>query len=183
LRKKKKTDMTKFPCPKCGKYVKPFMFRKGDHKAVMECPSHGLFETDWKASRNFRLFCQKLGSKPNRSQGYYTAPEVRVKNYLDHFHLLEGVEYIHNCRIKNAERGVYYWVDYYLPFEQLIIEVSPSVWHKMWGREKSDKKKMEYLTKLGLTVINLDEKDLRLIDLRKKVKCEKLDRIFLSGKT
>jgi len=176
--KKDKTEIVKYPCPKCGTYSKPFMHNR-DGIAYMLCKKCNIqYKTSCRVSANFRKFCQKLGSKPNRTQGYYTSSEIKIKKYLNHLGLIEGKDYIHNCRFKNIHNNCYYWVDFYLPFEKLIVEASPSVWHKMWGREKSDKKKVIYLTSLNLTVIILNEKDIASIDLRKKVKCEKLDHIF-----
>jgi len=151
-----KTKTTKFPCPKCGKYYEPSIVTKG--KSFMECKEHGIFEIDNKRSLNFRKFCSKLGSKPNRSQSYYTSTEERIKGYLDRRRLIEGIDYVHNCKIKNPNKQTYYWIDFLFHTRKIAIEVSPLIWHCMWGREKSELDKIKYLKSLGFKVVILKDK-------------------------
>jgi len=170
------TEFTKFPCPACGIYYEPYMTRR-DGKAMCDCPQHGLYETSIAVSKNFRIFCAKVGSAPNRDAHYYTSSEEKIKHFLDHRGLVEGLDYSHNARVRNGrnahphkfinEKGkkrtaryVYFWFDFVIPSKKMILEASPSVWHKMWNRESSDQKKSDFASAIGWTLINLDEKDL-----------------------
>jgi len=177
---KKKTRLTKFPCPICGTYYLPKENLKT--KALMICSKHGMFETDIYKSLRFRKFCSIVGSKPNRDQGYYTPPEERIKKYLNWRGLTEGIDYIHNCRMKNGR--TYFWLDFYLPriyyknYKSTSIGADPKIWHKLWNRQKSDKKKVIFLEKHGIYHISLDEKEIAKIDCRKKHPCSKLDILF-----
>lgn len=152
-----KTRRTKFPCPSCGIYYEPQTVTKG--KSFMLCKEHGIFETDNKKSLSFRKFCSKLGSKPNRSQGYYTSGEERIRQYLLRRGLIEGYDFIHNARIYNEDTKSYYWIDFYLPRYKtpIFICYNPDVWHKLWNRSKSDKIKIDFLKKLGKVVILKDK--------------------------
>lgn len=200
MRKKIPTQMTKFPCPKCGKYYEPYMTRK-DGKAMCECPTHGLYETSIAVSKNFRLFCSKLGSAPNRSQGYYTSSEFRVKRYLDNHGQMEGLDYVHNARVPVVMDGKkrYFWPDFIVYSKRLIIGASPHIWHQMWARNNADDRFSDYMKGLGWEVINLDEKDLSQLNKRrtegKKLgfnpeakpyhrtdRCKRLDEIFGENK-
>jgi endogenous inhibitor of DNA gyrase (YacG/DUF329 family) len=156
-----KTVQIKYPCPICGKYYLPDYHLNG--YAIMECKKHGLFKTSVKVSKNFRKFCSKIAKKSNRSPIYYTSFEKRIKNILDKFGYREGLDYFHNVRIKDTTRKtkkgqpIYYWLDFLIPLENLVIEASPKIWHRMWNRESSDKKKIKFLESLGLTVITITE--------------------------
>lgn len=178
--------MTKFPCPICGKYYEPYMTRK-DGKAMLECPTHGLYETSIAVSKNFRLFCSKLGSKPNRESWYYTSSEFKVKRYLDKAGLVEGLDYFHNNRVPVEIDGKerYFWPDFTVPAKKLIIGASPAIWHRMWARNKADDRFTEIMKKLGWKTIHLDEKDLQKLNKRRKKdkyprpeRCKELDSIF-----
>jgi len=164
------TEMTEFPCPICGKYFKPYMTRK-DGKALCECPEHGLYQTSIAVSKQFRMFCSKIASKPNRSQSYYTSLEKKVKQILDKLGYRAGVDYIHNCLIPNGRHK--YYVDFYLPMLRLVIECNGSVWHNLWARRDSDKRKREFLESLNLKYIEIDEKTYKTIeDILKQLKVE-----------
>jgi len=147
------TELSKYPCPACGEYNKPYMINsKG--KAIMFCKKHGTYETSIKVSKHFRKICSKIGRKPNRSQTYYTSLEKQVKSELDKKGLIEGIDYIHNVRIRDPNRkGVYFWLDFYLPRIGLVIECSPSLWHQRWSRDKSDSRKISLLESYGLKVL------------------------------
>jgi very-short-patch-repair endonuclease len=164
------TELIKYPCPKCGQYFEPFMHTSEGY-ACMECPDHGLFKTSVKVSKNFRIFCSKIARKPNRTQGYYTPGEQRIREFLLSQGLREGIDFIHNCRIKGEKS--YYWADFYLPHLYLVIEYSPEVWHKMWGRKESDQRKREFLESNGLRIIDLGDKDLKNLEkiLREVLRC------------
>jgi len=190
------TQMTKFPCPKCGKYYEPYLTRK-DGKALCECPKCGLYETSIAVSKNFRKFCQKLGSAPNREPTYYTSSEERVKRYLEHNGLREGLDFFHNNRvlILMNEKRRYFWPDFVIPSKKLIIGASPHIWHMLWSRNGADERFSAYMKSLGWKVIHLDEKDLNALNKRrtrgKKLgfnpeakpyerpkRCKELDEIF-----
>jgi len=150
------TGFTKFPCPKCGEYFEPYLINsKG--RAMMECPKHGLYETKIAVSKNFRIFCSRVAKQPNRSQSYYTKSEQKVKDFLEKNGYREGIDFIHNVRVKLNSR--YYWLDFYIPRERLVIEVSPKIWHKMWNRQESDKTKYQTLRRNGLRVVEVHDKN------------------------
>lgn len=176
-----KTVFTKFPCPKCGIYYEPYLTRH-DGKAMLECPEHGLFETSIATSKNFRTFCAKLGSAPNRSPTYYTSSEGVVQRFLVRQGLREGLDFFHNARvgpfINDKNHKVYFWCDFVVPKYTLILEASPRIWHKMWNRGQADNRKELCLGNLGWKVINLDEKDLHQLNkIRKEKKYPKTERV------
>ena len=175
------TVFTKFPCPVCGVYYEPYLTRK-DGKAMLECPNHGLFETSIATSKNFRIFCAKLGSAPNRSPTYYTSSEAVIQRFLVNQGLKEGLEFFHNSRVGPFLNGnkhkVYFWCDFVVPKYHLILEASPRIWHKLWNREQGDNRKELFLGNLGWKVINLDEKDLNQLNkIRKETKYPKTERV------
>lgn len=128
----KKTELVAYPCPKCGKYFLPYMHSINGY-AFMVCPEHGQFKTSVAVSVNFRRFCSKVGSQPNREQGFYTSSEEKIRRFLLKRGLVEGLDFVHNARIGPIinEKGnkVYYWVDFLIPSYKLIIECSPKIWH------------------------------------------------------
>jgi len=63
----------------------------------------------------------------------------------------------YNVRVKLNSR--YYWLDFYIPRERLVIEVSPKIWHKMWNRQESDKTKYQTLRRNGLRVVEVHDKN------------------------
>lgn len=158
----RETEVMTYPCPECGTYNKPYMHTK-DGYAYMLCKNCKVqYKTSTKVSANFRKFCSKIASKPNKSQSYYTSLELKVKRILLKLGYREGIDFIHNCMIPNGK--VKYYVDFYLPKESLVIECSPSIWHNMWNREESDRRKMEFLMSEGLNVLEVDEKSYRNVE-------------------
>uniref|UniRef100_A0A6M3XEV1 DUF559 domain-containing protein n=1 Tax=viral metagenome TaxID=1070528 RepID=A0A6M3XEV1_9ZZZZ len=150
------TRRTQFPCPSCGQYFTPYLVTvNGISKC--ECKIHGLYETNNKVSKNFRIFCSKVASHPTRSQSYYTSLEAKVRDILLNSSYILGKDFIHNCLFKNGRSN--YYVDFYIPRENLILECSPAIWHTLWSRDKSDKKKYKFLSDLGLKVIEVDERN------------------------
>lgn len=165
------TELVAYPCPKCGKYYVPYMHTK-DGYALMICEEHGQYKTSVQVSANFRKFCSKVGSAPNRDPHYYTSSEEKILRFLRRRGLIEGLDFTHNTRIGPFinEKGhkVFYWVDFIIPQYKLILEASPQIWHKMWNREKADERKAKFLTPLGWKVIHLDEKDLNQLNKKRK---------------
>lgn len=189
VKKNVKTVEVEYPCPKCGTYNPPYMHdRKGF--ALMLCSKCKCqYKTSTAVSANFRKFCSKVGSKPNRSPTYYTSSEEKVRRFLKNRGLLEGLDFFHNSRIgpfiNENENKVYYWCDFVIPEKKLVIEVSPSVWHKMWNRESADERKNKILEDLGWEVIHLNEKDVNQLNKRRKKSkypktenCKRLYEIF-----
>lgn len=177
-----KTELIAYPCPVCGKYYLPYMHSK-DGYAFMVCPEHGQFKTSVAVSVNFRRFCSKVGSQPNRNPTYYTSSEERVRRFLLNRGLIEGLDFMHNARIGPIINGngkkTYYWADFVIPSKRLVIEASPKIWHKMWGRQKADIRKEQFLSSKGWEIIHLDEKDLQQLNKRrKKSKYPKSERVL-----
>jgi len=156
------TEEVEYPCPKCGHYEKPYMYNRKGY-AYMLCSKCGVqYKTSTKVSANFRKLCSRVAKKPNRTQGYYTPIEKKIKQLLDKNGYREGIDYIHNCRVRNGKS--YYWLDFYIPSEHLVIEVDPKIWHTRWNREESDKRKYTFLKEQGLNVISVTEKDYKRIE-------------------
>jgi len=88
---------------------------------------------------------------------------MKVKKLLDENGYKEGLDYWHNVRIRNELTSHYVWLDFYLPKEDLVIEVNPRIWHRMWNRESSDYKKKQYLESQGLKVLLVNEKNYKEI--------------------
>ncbi len=147
------TELVTYRCPECRTYNEPFMHNKKGI-AFMVCKNcNAQYKTSVPVSRNFRLFSQKLGSQKNKSQGYYTSGEKKIKDELIELGYKEGIDFIHNCRVKNDK--VYYWIDFYLPLLQLALEYSPEVWHRMDGRKETEDNKREFLESNGILVITI----------------------------
>lgn len=155
------TELTKFPCPICGRYYEPYMVSKKG-VAMMECDEHGLFQTSVKVSKNFRVFCSKIAQGDTRSQGHYTSGEEKIRQYLLSKGLREGFDFIHNCRVSNGSG--YYWLDFYIPRRDLVLEYSPSIWHEMWNRQSSEEKKYSFLQENVRLVIILGDEDLKRLE-------------------
>jgi len=178
------TEEITYPCPHCGTYNLPYMHnRKGF--AMMRCGKcQHQYKTSTAVSANFRKFCSKVGSAPNRSPSYYTSHEKIVKDFLEKRGQIEGLDFHHNARVKDGNlpvpqpfinsqgkkrvaKYVYFWLDFVVPEKRLVIEASPSIWHKMWNREVADIKKEEFLKNLGWKLISLDEKDLNQLNKKR----------------
>jgi len=154
-----KTEEVEYPCPKCGTYNLPYMHSKG--YAMMLCKKCGIqYKTSMKVSAHFRKFCSDIASKPNRSQSYYTSLEKKVKKILERNGYVQGRDYFHNIMFVNQEdKRRKYFVDFYIPEEHLILECNGSIWHDLWNRKESDRRKIKYLEKLGNIVIIITEKN------------------------
>ena len=150
------TTEVKYPCPRCGTYTKAeFIDKKG--YAYCLCPNcKTQYKTSTRISINFRKFCSKIASEPNRSQLHYSSLEKKVKKILDKFGYREGIDYIHNVAMRNG-RSIYY-IDFYIPRENKVIECNGTVWHDLWNRRASDKRKLKFLEEQGLRVIIVTEK-------------------------
>jgi len=151
------TQYVTYPCPKCGTYNLPYMHNR-DGYAFMLCSKCNVqYKTSTRVSASFRKFCSKVARQPNRDPTYYTSTEKKVKKLLDEFKYREGLDYFHNVRVKNGKR--YYWLDFVIPLEHKVIEVSPSIWHRMWNRQSSDKRKYQFLQNNDFTVIEVNERN------------------------
>jgi len=154
------TRLTQFPCPKCGLYYTPQLTLK--NKALLVCPYHGLYETSIQKSLSFRKYCSEIASKPNRSPFYYTTTEKKVKNILDSI----GIVYFHNVGIELDKHR--YYLDFYLPEYNIVLSVNPSIWHKLWNRDKSDNTKYSLLKKYKFNILILTDKELKMSSAKLK---------------
>jgi len=175
------------PCPKCGVYYRPEI---RDDRAYIYCREHGEYSVSVKRSIAFRVFCSRVASSPNRDPNYYTNQERMVRDILEEM----NIDYEHNKKFKTVNsnnRKITYWVDFYLPRYNTIIEVSPSIWHRkerciqfkdislpvMWNRDKSDSVKYMFFKILGYKIIELDDDILRS---KKRIR-DYLVRVLLGG--
>jgi len=162
MKKKVKTEELSYPCPKCGTHTKPYMYSR-DGYAYMLCSKCGVqYKTSTRVSANFRKFCHKIAKKPNRSQSYYTSSELKIRKILEENGYVQGKDFFHNIMFEKDKKHKY-WVDFIIPEEKLIIEASPSVWHKMWNRNSSDNSKYKFLESLGYTIVEVDEKNYKTV--------------------
>jgi len=130
----------------------------GYPRAIIYCKECDLlFTRDYKRSESFRQFCSMLGSKPNRDPSYYTSSEMKIKEILDEL----NIQYEHNKkfnRINHNGRKIYYWVDFYLPEYNVILECNPKIWQHMWGRWRSALVKKDHFKLLGIEVLEIEDK-------------------------
>jgi very-short-patch-repair endonuclease len=100
-----------------------------------------------------------------KSQTYYTKQERLIKRHLDKLGFIEGIGYIHNTRIRRhtSERTIYYWLDFYIPSMNLVIEYSPNYWHKDKGRAKLDINRRNFVISLGLKYVELNDEHITKI--------------------
>jgi len=170
------TKLTKFPCPKCGTYNEPYLVNsKGI--AMMKCDTHGLYETSVDVSKDFRIFCSKVAKKHTRSQGYFTSGEKKIRKILLNLGLREGIDYMHNVRVKNGR--TYYWLDFYFPKLDLSLPYNPKIWHSLWNRAESDKRKHKFLLDNGIKEISITNRNMNKIpeiieDRRRELNEEKV---------
>jgi len=186
LNHKVETKEVKYPCPKCGNYEKPYMYNSKGYALMLCSKCKCQYQTSTSVSANFRKFCSRIAKKPNRSPTYYSSSERAVKLYLERKGLIEGLDFFHNARVKatnGSGKKVYYWFDFVLPKLNLVIEVDPEVWHRLWGREKSDQAKRKFIESLkGWKLISLNSKDIQKLNRQKTPSkrtknCKLLDKI------
>jgi very-short-patch-repair endonuclease len=160
------TEPVAYPCPICGKYNVP-EYHQTDGKAIMRCKDHGLYKTSVSVSLNFRKFCKKLGSAPNRSPVYYTSSERKLRDLLLNIGLIEGLDFYHNSRISTVNgngRKIYFWIDFIIPKYKMIVECNITIWHSLWQRGTADLRKKELIEKLGWKYIGLNEKEINKLN-------------------
>jgi very-short-patch-repair endonuclease len=64
--------------------------------------------------------------------------------------------------------GFNYYIDFYLPWENLAIECDGDFWHTLKGQIRVDDKKNERLATLGYNIIRLTEEEI-IEDVQKAV--------------
>jgi len=164
-----------YPCPNCGVYNSP-EWHSTDGYAYCLCETCKVqYKINTRVSINFRKFCSKIASKPNKSPHYYTKEERKVKKIFDNLGFIEGIDYYHNVRCYNPKSKTYYYPDFILPNYKLVIECSPSIWHEMWNRKESENRKREYFKEYGYKYVTLKENVLR----NKKLLRLMLENIFV----
>jgi very-short-patch-repair endonuclease len=87
---------------------------------------------------------------------------LKVRKLLEANGYVQGRDFFHNIMFEKDKRHRY-WVDFIIPAERLIIEVDPSIWHRMWSRDKSDNQKFQFLESLGYRVVSVNEKTYKTI--------------------
>ena len=151
------TQLVKYKCPTCGEYNEPYMHDTSG-KAYCLCSScNSQYVTLPKRNANFRRFCQRVSRKNTLAQSSYSKQELKIKEFLEKLGFREGLDFIHNARVKSPTG--YYWLDFYLPKKDLVIEYSPDVWHSLDNRKKSDERKLRFLEENNLDVIIIRDLD------------------------
>jgi len=159
------TEVVEYPCPECGRYNKPYMHNLKGY-AFQLCEGCGTqYKTSTRVSASFRRYCSRTAQNPNRSPTFYTSSEKKVKKLMEAKGYVEGIDYWHNVRIADPERkGVYFWLDFYLPLQRLVVECSPRVWHALWDRRSSDRRKRLLVESYGLRYLEVDGEELDRLD-------------------
>ena len=170
-----KTEEVEYPCAKCGTYNLPYMHSKKGFAFMLCKKCKSQYKTSTAVSANFRKFCSRIAQKPNKSPGYYTSAELKVKNYLEKRGYKEGLSFFHNSRVPVImdSKSRYFFPDFTIPEKKLMIGASPSIWHTRWARNNADDRFTLAMKKLGWEVINLDEKDLQQLN-KKRTEGKKL---------
>jgi len=183
-----KTELVKYRCPSCGHYNTPYFFDRKGHAFSLCEKCKAEYKTSTGTIANFRKFSSRQGKKPNRSPTYYSSSERTVKRYLEKYGLIENLDFFHNARVRdtNREKPVYFWLDFIIPSRKLVVECDPEVWHKLDGREESDKRKKDFIESLGWTFISLNNECIRKLNKSRKGKdrpeeCKELDGIIAGG--
>ena len=192
MRKSKiKTELVAYMCPKCKSFNKPYFHNKKGIAFTRCTNCKAQYKTSTARSAKFRKFSSRHGRKPNRQPNYYSSSERAGKKYLENLGLKEGFDFFHNARVKteNAKgRIIYYWLDFVIPSKNLVIEISPEIWHKLSGVPEKDKRKRKFIEDMGWTLIDLKSEDIKLLNRTKlgsdkrPALCKKLDGMFKKWK-
>ena len=86
-----------------------------------------------------------------KQKGVRTKPEKAMKSFLD---MLE-VTYVEQHPVPRA--GV---ADFYVPSENLVIEVDGEWWHSLPANVRNDARKNREYAKQGIRVVRISERDL-----------------------
>ena len=121
--------------------------------------------------RTFSLFAKRVVERYVKA-GKYTQEELAFENILLSFGLEKDKDFFHNYKFKN-DRGRYYWVDFYLPKWNLIIEIDGGIWHSYFKEAKDkDKRRDAWFRSLGFEVIRIDSGVLRSDSGKDKIKLD-----------
>jgi len=141
---------------------------------------------------NFRLLSSRVSKEWHRT-GWSSAERRVAKLLEERLHLKEREDYWHNYKIQIPSQRQYYSLDFYFPDKRIVLEISPAIWHKNLGStEEKDRRKREWLERIGLECYILGDRELAMSDerltqklrelleekLSKKILYKKLDRFI-----
>ena len=155
------THLTKLSCAFCGYHNEPYLVNTTG-KALCKCDDCGmLYESDVNAVLNYRKICSKMATKGNsKSSLYFTKQENRVRKAIVALGYRDGFDWSHNVRFKNDRS--YFYADFYFPHLKLVIEVNPSIWHKLRARKNTEERKLNYFHNNGMRLVIVDDTHLIL---------------------
>jgi len=101
---------------------------------------------------NFRLLCQDVMNRYEKN-GKWSSLELEFKELLESLNLKEKEDYLHNFKVQNESQSGYYSLDFFFPKVSLVIEISPSIWHKIGNSPAKDARRKKWIEKLGWKVV------------------------------
>lgn len=109
-----------------------------------------------KQNKHFSNFARQI-VKNYVSRGKWTPEELKVKDCLLFLGYKFEKDFFHNFKIKQPSG--YFWLDFFFPRLNLIIEIN-SFWHRLGKGSERDKRKLLYLKDKGFKVVKLNVKDI-----------------------
>ena len=86
--------------------------------------------------------------------------------------MIEGLSFFHNVKFRGKSktgRKCYFWLDFVIPKDDLVIECSPSMWHNLKRRTESDIRKREAVTSKGYRYVVLTEHEIERLKAEKTI--------------
>ncbi|MEM4483054.1 MAG: DUF559 domain-containing protein [Candidatus Methanomethylicia archaeon] len=113
-----------------------------------------------KRSENFSKFVKGVMERYVKA-GKYTPEEKVFENILLEAGLKRDEDFYHNYKFK-SDRGRYFWVDFFLPKWNLIVEIDGGIWHKFFKQAmEKDMRRDSWLRSFGFEIIRIDSEKLR----------------------
>lgn len=109
-----------------------------------------------KQNKHFSGFARQI-VKNYVSRGRWTPEELKVRDCLISLGYQFEKDFFHNFKVKQPSG--YFWLDFFFPRFNLVIEVN-SFWHRLGGGPERDKRKLLFLRDKGFKVVELNVKDI-----------------------
>ncbi|MEM2136882.1 MAG: DUF559 domain-containing protein [Candidatus Methanomethylicia archaeon] len=113
-----------------------------------------------KRSENFSKFAKGVMERYVKA-GKYTPEEKVFENILLRLGLEKDKDFHHNYKFK-SDKGRYFWVDFFLPKWNLIIEINGKIWHTFFKQAmEKDMRRDAWLKNMGFEILRIDSEKLR----------------------
>lgn len=113
-----------------------------------------------KRSENFSKFVKGVMERYIKA-GKYTPEEKVFESILLEVGLKKDEDFYHNYKFK-SDRGRYFWVDFFLPKWNLIVEIDGRIWHRFFKQAiEKDMRRDSWLKSMGFEIIRIDSEKLR----------------------